>query len=201
MLSPDDALVSAARAGDSDAITELLRRHGPAVEAALRVDPVWRALIEPADVMQITYLEAFLQMERYDPQRGVGFRAWLARLAENNLRDAIRGLQAAKRPSPLRQARPRSEDSVQGLLAELAAESATPSRSVARRELHGLLDAALGCLPQNYGEVIRLYDLEQRPIEEVAARLGRSPAAVHMLRARAHDRLREQLGLDAERPP
>ena len=42
--------------------------------------------------------------------------------------------------------------------------------------------------------MIRLYDLEGRPIAEVAAEMGRSSGAVHMLRARAHDRLRELLG-------
>ena len=42
-------------------------------------------------------------------------------------------------------------------------------------------------------EVIRLVDLEQKPFAEVANELDRSIGAVHMLRSRAHDRLRELL--------
>ena len=53
---------------------------------------------------------------------------------------------------------------------------------------------ALGSLPGDYEKVVRMYDLEGRPIGEVAAELGRSEGAVYMLRARAHDRLREQMG-------
>ena len=41
---------------------------------------------------------------------------------------------------------------------------------------------------------MRLYDLECQPPQQVAEALGRSVGAVHMLRARAHDRLRELLG-------
>jgi DNA-directed RNA polymerase specialized sigma24 family protein len=39
-----------------------------------------------------------------------------------------------------------------------------------------------------------MYDLEGRPVQEVAQALGRSPGAVYMLRARAHRRLSEIMG-------
>ncbi len=51
----------------------------------------------------------------------------------------------------------------------------------------------LAKLPPDYATVIRLYDLQGKPIAEVAADLGRSEGAVYMLRARTHDRLRELL--------
>ena len=44
------------------------------------------------------------------------------------------------------------------------------------------------------GEVVRLYDLECRPVEQVAQLLECSPGAVYMRRARARDMLREILG-------
>ena len=42
--------------------------------------------------------------------------------------------------------------------------------------------------------LVRLYDLQCRDITEVCTQLGKSSGAVYMLRARAHDRLRENMG-------
>lgn len=191
----DEQLANAARDGDADALTELLRRHGPTVEPALRISEQWRPVLDPADVMQITYLEAFLQIGHFDPQRGTPFRAWLQRIAENNLRDAIRGLERAKRPQPRDRIQPKTKDeSMVGLLSEISSGGPTPSVVIRREEALKMLSTAISSLPDNYAEVIQLYDLDGLPIDQVAARLGRSAGAVHMLRARAHDRLREALG-------
>jgi DNA-directed RNA polymerase specialized sigma24 family protein len=56
------------------------------------------------------------------------------------------------------------------------------------------MDEALAKLPADYAKVVRLYDLECKPMEDVSRELGRSPGACYMLRARAHDALREALG-------
>jgi RNA polymerase sigma-70 factor (ECF subfamily) len=188
-------LLQRAVAGDAEALTELLRIHGPAVERTLQINPIWRTALEPADVMQVTYLEAFIRINKFDLERSDAFEAWLRRIAQNNLKDAIRGLERQKQPQPRNRVRPpKYEDSLVGLYNLLGTASATPSRSVGRREMCVLLDDAINALPPRYAQVIRLYDLECRPIAEVADELGKSTGAVHMLRARAHDRLREQLG-------
>ena len=67
-------------------------------------------------------------------------------------------------------------------------------RQVARGEARSALERGLDALPAPYRRVIEMYDLQARPIDDVASELGRSPGAVYMLRARAHDRLKEQLG-------
>jgi len=79
----------------------------------------------------------------------------------------------------------------------LGATYTTPSRAAARREADSFIEQALAKIPSDYADVIRLYDLEQRPIAEVAQHLGRTEGAVYMLRARAHDRLREALGTES----
>ena len=194
-MTDTEALVRKAVAGDEEALGRLLERHGPAVERGLSIAREWRSVLEPADVMQVTYFEAFLQVSRYDPDRSEPFQAWLRRIAENNLRDAIRGLQRQKRPQPSdRIELPSDGDSSSELFELLGITTTTPSRFAARDERSGLLNAALKSLPEDYGQVVRLYDLEALPITEVAKRMGRSAGAVHMLRARAHDRLREVLG-------
>lgn len=195
MTHADEDLIRAAVAGDADALSRLLARDGPAIERSLDISPIWRAVLEPADVMQVTYLEAFLRIADFDATRGNSFAAWLRRIAENNLKDAIRGLERQKQPQPRDRVRPpHYEDSLLGLYDLLGATSATPSRHVQRQEMCAELEQAIAALPERYADVIRLYDLEGLAIDEVAARTGRSPGAVHMLRARAHDRLRQHFG-------
>lgn len=193
-----DDLVQRASGGDEDALTRLLAQFGPLVEASLSIGREWRSALEPADVMQVTYLEAFLEIRAFDPTRKEPFLAWLKHIAENNLRDAIRGLQRQKRPQPAaRVALHSGGDSSSDLFAVLGVASTTPSRHAARDERSDRLDAALQALPEDYSRAVRLYDLDMLPISEVAARMGRSGGAVHMLRARAHDRLRELLGSES----
>lgn len=181
--------------GDADALSTLLAFFGPRVEAGLRIGRSWRPFLEPGDVMQITYLEAFLQIGRFLPENALAFEAWLRRIAENNLRDAIRGLERQKQPPPARRIQPAfaSQDSFAGLYDALVACDSTPSRAVAQKDVVRLVEAALDKLPDDYARAVRLYDLEGQPMAEVARSLGRSAGAVHMLRARAHERLGELL--------
>jgi len=200
--SPEPAeearLVADAIGGDAQALSALLQRHGPQVRQRLagKIGQVWRSVLDEDDVLQVTYLEAFMRIGVFTPRGPGAFLAWLTHIADNNLRDAIRGLERAKRPDPRRrvQSRQVTEDSYTDLVGLLGVTSTTPSRVAARHEAGSAIEAALAKLPADYRTVIRLYDLECRGIEEVAAQVGRSPGAVYMLRARAHDRLKEELG-------
>jgi RNA polymerase sigma-70 factor (ECF subfamily) len=192
-----ESLIAQAVAGDADALTALLREHGPQVSRRLRIDPAWQSMLDADDVMQVTYIEAFLQVSRFEIARGVPFAGWLERIAQNNLRDAVRGLSRRKQPQPRDRvhAAPHSQgDSYFDLLESLGATTTTPSREAGRGEVQDLLERAIARLPDDYAAVIRLYDHEGKAIGEVASQMGRSPGAVHMLRARAHDSLREALG-------
>lgn len=183
-----------AKAGDRDAIAALLARSGPEVRERLDIGAPFRSLLDADDIMQVTYLEAFLHIADFRGENEESFRAWLARMAANNLKDAIRELERAKRPSPRRRAQPASDESYIGLLDAVGTSSKTPSRAAAAKEARGLLDDAICRLPESYRRVVRLYDLEGLDAEQVGDRLGRSAGAVFMLRARALDRLRHLLG-------
>lgn len=194
--------LSLIRKGDRRALTELLETFGPRVRE--RITPKiagWlRASLDEDDVMQVTYLEAVTRIHLFTGGGASGFLAWLQRLAENNLIDAVRALEAAKRPDPRRKVAPRSggDDSAIDLVELLGATYTTPSRDAANREAKSFLDTALAKLPPDYQRVLRLYDLQGRSVDEVAHEMGRSAGAVFMLRARAHDRLREALGSESQ---
>lgn len=156
---------------------------------------VWQSALDPDDVMQVTYLEAFLRIERFQPRHEGSFLAWLTLIAENNLRDAIKELERQKRPNPRHRVQAGGQDDSYVALVELlGATMTTPSIVAARSELQSALDQALNTLPADYAKVVRLYDLEGRDAKEVAQLMGKSPGAVYMLLARAHDRLRDALG-------
>jgi RNA polymerase sigma-70 factor (ECF subfamily) len=193
----ESQLLQKAADGDTDALRALLERFGPQVwnEISHQIGPTWRASVDPDDVMQVTYLEVFLQISRLETREPAAFAAWLRRMAENNLRDAIKELDRKKRPSPARRVHaPVGEDSYVALVEMLGATSGTPSRQAAGAEICGIMEDMLERLPPDYRSVIRLYDLEGLEIADVAKKLGRSAGAIHMLRARAHDRLRDLLG-------
>lgn len=189
------ALLKGAVSGDADALSALLRQHGPSVERSLRIESIWQSMLEPADVMQVTCLEAFLSIRQFDIDGRTTFEAWLRRIAENNLKDAVRGLMRQKRPQPRDRVRPApGEDSIAGLANMLGVTLTTPSKNIRQDEASQALMRAIEALPDDYATVIRLYDLEGQSVEETSAHLGRSPGAVFMLRARAHERLRGLLG-------
>lgn len=199
MSTPDEAQIRRAVAGDAGALSDLLKAHGPEVEGMLRIGAAWQAMIEPADVMQVTYLEAFLRIRTFDPSRGTPFVTWLRVIAENNLRDAIRGLTRQKQPPPQARIQPLShEESLIGLYDMVTAQSGTPSAKLRREELCTAVERAISALPDRYAQVVRMYDLEAAEIDDVAKKLGRSAGAVYMMRARAHQRLGELLGTSSE---
>lgn len=196
---PDELdLIERASSGDEAALADLLRLVGPIVTERLRtkIAAQWRSSLDVEDVMQVTYLEAFLLIENFQPRGPGSFTAWLSQVAENNLRDALRGLQAAKRPNPKNRVQPKpgTSDSFVALVELLGTGDQTPSRVAAAGEAVQLLESALATLPPDYERVVRLYDLEGLSAQEVASRLGRSSGAIYMLRARAHERLKKALG-------
>ncbi len=198
-----EALLAKARGGDRTALMGLLEHCGPRVRERIvpKIGGWLQAHLDADDVMQVTYLEVVLRLDRFTSGGVSGFIAWVTRLAENNLIDAVRSLEASKRPSPRKrvsQARRAGGESYLGLVEMLGATYTTPSRDAAKQEAKSFLEIALDKLPPDYAKVIRMYDLKGCPIEEVGEALGRSRGAVYMLRARAHERLREAIGTESQ---
>ncbi|MFZ4575797.1 MAG: RNA polymerase sigma factor [Phycisphaerales bacterium] len=196
-----DATLERALSGDRDAVVALLEALAPRVRGRLaaKITGGYQSMIDVDDVMQITYLEAFLKLKRFTKGDSSAFLAWLTRLAENNLIDAIRAIDAAKRPGPknrIEVGRGR-EDSMAALVDLLGITNTTPSVVGMKGEAGDLLEQSINALPADYAKVVRMYDLAGKSAAEVARELGRSEGAVFMLRARAHDRLKELLGPSA----
>ncbi len=197
MTSSTNDLLTRATDGDPDALALLLERHGPPVRKTLegKISTRWQSVLSEDDVMQQTYADAFQDIGRFVPQGDGSFVAWLTKMANRNLLDCVKMLEREKRGGKRRQVEARGSDESHVALYELVGKtSSTPSRHVARNEAKDALGRAIQKLPTAYREVIRLYDLDGQPVQQVADTLGRSRGAVFMLRARAHTHLREMMG-------
>ena len=193
----NEALVRAAVDGDRDAVATLLEGVGEALRARLRdkLGARWQSVLDADDVLQVTFLEVFLRVSHFDYRGPGSFEAWLHRMADNNLLDAVRALTAAKRlPPEKRVVLADGGESSVALVDAVGFTSGTPSRQAVAAETLVELRKAISQLPRDYERVLTLYDLEGLDVSDVAQRLGRSPGAVYMLRARAMDVLRESMG-------
>lgn len=189
-----DHAVARAVDGDKAALEGLLREHVPAICKQLSIDARWSRSFDRDDLAQITCIEAILRVQTLRTQTVAGFRAWVKRIAENNLRDAIRGLDCQKR-SPAERRVTRCDDgrSARTLLNALEGDTPTASAIFGGAEDITRLETALTRLPATYRHVVECLDLDEQKLADVAADLGRSQGAIHMLHARAHARLRELL--------
>ena len=197
MTASESDLLEQAVNGDNDALSDLLKRHLASVRRAIsgRVPHRWRSLLSEEDVVQETFADAFHDIRRFDLKRDGSFSGWLSSLAKCNLHDAIRMLEAEKRGGDRKRVEVKlSGDSHAALIELLSSDGSTPSRHAAHDEARSVLDHSISKLPPDYRKVVRMYDLEGESIEKTAAALGRSHGAVYMLRARAHDWLRELMG-------
>ena len=75
-----------------------------------------------------------------------------------------------------------------------AGRGETPSQHALARERDDRLLEALGALPDDQGQALRLKHLEGLTVDEIAARMDRSPAGVAGLMRRGMSQLRESLG-------
>jgi RNA polymerase sigma factor (sigma-70 family) len=189
-----DDVVAKAAGGDAGALEALLREAAPALRAELAIDARFRRSFDVDDVLQVTFLEAFLRIRSLERPTAAAFGAWLRRIAEHNLADAVRALRRNKRDDRARVTHGPAGESSRTLLLAVAGEQTTASGRAEAGEQLACLQAAIAGLPASYRLVVEQVDLAERTVPDVAAVLGRSEGAVHMLRARAHDRLRELLG-------
>jgi RNA polymerase sigma-70 factor, ECF subfamily len=168
--------------------------------ARMQLEGPWRHRVEPSDVVQQTLLEAH---QRPPPVDEGELAAWLRKALANNIRDALRHLRRRKRDIERQQSLDAEwERSGPRALDRLAAAVVTPSQVAIRQEELVRLAERLQALPSAEREAIVLHHLQERPLREVAERLGRSTGAVAGLLHRGLRRLRADLhdhqGPDAE---
>ena len=190
-------LIHRARGGTGDALGQLLARYGNYLGLLARVQ-VGRRLqgkIDPADLVQETFLEAHRHFAGFRGQSEPEVAAWLRQIMAGVLSNLLRRyLGTQGRDIRIeRELAGELDRSSQAFDRGLADPGPTPSKLAVGRERAVLLADALGRLPDDYREAIILRNLEELPFAEVALRMGRSEDAVQKLWVRALARLRAAL--------
>jgi RNA polymerase sigma-70 factor (ECF subfamily) len=169
--APDvTALVDRARRQDSTAFRELFQRHVCAVHRVCT--RIYGSSPDVEDIVQTAFVEAFRSLGDF---RGDAlFSTWLTRIA---VRVALRAVRR----------RPTNSVSLD-LVFERPGDAPGPERLAAAREGLGVLERLLGELRPKRRAAFVLTVLEGYSMEEVAAMLGASTAAV---KVRVHDARRQ----------
>ena len=172
------------QAGDGGALQELLARNLEWIRerVRLRLGGQLRSREESMDLVQ----EVALDVLRSGPRFVVGdqdqFRGLLARIVENTIRDRARWHGAARRAAA-------RERDLGGASIDLSASRPGPATELAGRERAELLRLAVELLGEHDRDVVRLHQLEGRPMSEVAELLGLHASTAHMRYRRALPRL------------
>jgi RNA polymerase sigma-70 factor (subfamily 1) len=162
----------AVRAGDRQALSDLLARYEPWVRqtAALRLGRPLADCTELDDIVQETLLDAFRGLEGVEQWSEGGFRHWLVRLVVNNVTDAARRSGRKKR-DPARVERRLDHSSVSGGTS-LPGRQPTPSQHAQAHELEARIEQGLLALAPTHREIIVLRERCGMGFDEIAAQLG-----------------------------
>jgi RNA polymerase sigma-70 factor (ECF subfamily) len=185
-------LVARARGGDAEAREQLFRRYVPRVFRVVRarMGRELRALAEPEDIVQETFVAALGALERFEAREDASLIDWFARLTEHQIHDALKHHRALKRDRGLEVRLGLADGGAHP--AEPAARDTPPLERLSRAEEARLLDECIAELPHDEREALVLRDHADASWELIARTLGRpSEAAARELHRRAQVRLME----------
>ena len=189
-------LVIASKAGNNEALGQLLEQYrGYLLMLAHRyLSDRLRRRIDPADVVQLTYLEAKRDLPAFRGSTPAEFAGWLRGMLKNNVATAVtRHITTQKRsvrrevdasPAPGQGSHPG------GWIQQLPGSKTSPSGVVIRSEAVVALLDALHQIPETQAEAIRLRYMEGLSLSEIVERMGKSDTAVAGLLKRGLQKLR-----------
>lgn len=172
-------MLAKAKAGSSDALNLLYERCATRLLAfiRLRLGPNLRARLESRDILQSALLKSVAHFREFKGNDTRALMGWLARIAENQIRDAVDHQHRARRDAAC----------------ELPLDESAPIQAVTRSALSRVilgedarrLEQAIESLSDAHREIILLRKFEELSFGEIARRLGKSEDACRMLLARA----------------
>ncbi len=162
--------------------------------ARVQVSPQLQSQVEPSDIVQQTLLEAHRQRGQFNGVSEGELVAWLRKILANNLADALRALNRAKRDvSRNRSLDAALEQSSVRLGSLLAADQTSPSGGAQQNEQAIKLADALAALPDAQREALVLQHWHGWSLAQIGGHMERTPVAVAGLIKRGVRQLRETL--------
>lgn len=156
-----------------------------------------RRVIESRDVVQDTFIQAARFSSHANLNDADAVWRWLATIGRNCLKDNVRALRAAKRGGGGRLQQLHAEESghssIIDLLAELAVDRHTPSKSAVRREFLRVLGECIQRLQPDYRDAVTFRYIQGLSLNETAMKMSRTEDSARKLCVRGVRFLREDL--------
>jgi len=171
----DEEIVERTRAGEIALFELLMRRYNQRLYRLARA--VVRDATEAEDVVQETFVRAFEHLDQFAGR--ARFATWLTRIAVHEASARLRR-------------RGRYMD-IEDSMPTLASGTAGPEQRTADRELGHAIEAAVDALPEVFGAVFMLRDVEGLSTAETAACLGINAETVKTRLHRARALLRNHI--------
>jgi RNA polymerase sigma-70 factor (ECF subfamily) len=195
----NDELLRLAAAGDGESWEALVGRSRTRLRrmVAFRLDQRLQGRVDPSDVLQDAYLEAWRDLGSYLDRPEIPFFLWLRGIAGNKLRELHRHHLGTQMRDPRREvsihggAMP--ESTTTAMAAGLLGDLTRASEEAVRLEVKLRLQEALEAMDPLDREVLALRHFEQLSPAETARVLGIKEKAAGMRYVRALRRLKEVL--------
>ncbi|MDV6029250.1 MAG: sigma-70 family RNA polymerase sigma factor [Phycisphaera sp. RhM] len=164
------------------------------VLADMQLNPRFRAKEDVSDVVQMTLLRAYQDLDGFRGTSEVELRAWLKTILTHTLINLAKKYQAQKRDIRLeRSIDQQLQESALRIIGEPPAEQTSPSQHLIRQERAEQLADAMGSLLEAECTAVMLKHVHGWKVSDIAVHLGRSPEAVAGLLRRGLKKLRNKL--------
>ena len=182
-------LVERFKRGEERAFSLLVRKYQRrlAVLVYYKMSERLRGQLDVDDILQEVFLAAAQGMKNFTYQSPGSLMAWLSRIADHVIVDAVRHESRSKR-RPEELLRFKSDSNPNG---PEPVDSTTPSRVFAQQESLRVLLQKLDDLPVEYREMILLAKFQGLTTAEISERLAKSRESVALTLHRALKRFRE----------
>lgn len=180
--------------GNRKGLDALLDKHLPWLQACVRkrLGPKLREVIDSSDVVQDAAVQFLLYSPRFRISDENHFRALLARIVENVLRNHNDWFNARRRDIARR--KPLPSDTILSLDPPKDGEVKTPSRMADAHENEAWVRLGIELLNAEERFILVLRNWDQLSFPEIGEKLGISEDAAWMRHSRAVDRLTKVVG-------
>lgn len=190
----EPALIAAAQGGHLPAFNQIILHY-----QSLAYNVAYRIVGDSemaADATQDGFVKAFQRIGQY---RGGSFKAWLLRTITNTCYDALRARK--RRPTVSLEREVEGEEADSDYDPRLIDHAERPDAYVMRKELAGLIQQAIGQLPEDQRTALILSDIEGLDYQEIADAMGTALGTVKSRLSRARAKMRDILVANRELLP
>ncbi|MFH0298275.1 RNA polymerase sigma factor [Bradyrhizobium sp. 31Argb] len=193
--------IAPAAAGDAELVKRALAREEAAVRAIIKANNrrlyrlargILRNDSEAEDVVQETYVRAFTHLADFRGESSLS--TWLSRITMNEALGRVR----RERPGVEISSLPQGALEAQIIQFPLMSTADEPEKSMAQREIHKVVEAAIDELPEAFRLVFITRVVEGMNVEETAELLDLRPETVktrlHRARAMLRDNVEKKIG-------